>query len=51
MTIEVEGKRYVRITPLNAVQKRILTLLGFSSEVYDRLPHHLLELGIYLSEP
>lgn len=51
MIIEVEGKRYARITPLNAVQKRILTLLGFSSEVYDRLPHHLLELGIYLSEP
>jgi len=38
------------MTPLNAVQKRILTLLGFTSEVYDRLAHHLLELGFYLSE-
>jgi len=49
-TIEVDGKRYARMTPLNAVQKRILTLLGFTSEVYDRLAHHLLELGFYLSE-
>jgi transposase len=50
-TIEVEGKRYAKMTPLNAVQARILRQLGFSSEIYDRLPHHLLELGFYLSEP
>jgi transposase len=50
-TIEVDGKRYANMTPLNTAQARILKLLGFSSEIYDRLPHHLLELGFYLSEP
>ena len=35
--ITIDGKRIYHLTPLNAVQKRILTLMEVPLESYDRL--------------
>ena len=38
LIVEIEkGRERVRITPLSAVQKRIVELLGLSPELYQRL--------------
>jgi hypothetical protein len=38
------------LTPLNALQTRILELLGFSSEIYHRLIPHFSETQMKMSE-
>lgn len=44
------GQRRACVTPLTPLQERILTLLGFSPEIYQRLTDHLNELAPNLSE-
>lgn len=45
-----KGRPTAWLTPLNPVQERILTLLGFSSELYQRLTDNLHKLAPNLSE-
>ena len=39
------------LSPLSALQHRILTLLGWSAEIYERLMAHFLKPALVLSEP
>jgi hypothetical protein len=39
------------VTPLSAVQQRILLLLGFASDLYLRLSLHFSKPALNLSEP
>jgi len=52
LTFLSDGKTELsHLTPLNIVQKRILSLLDFPSEIYSRLEWHSSEPGFKMSEP
>jgi len=52
LTLITEANRTIaHITPLSAVQLRILQLFGFSSDIYLRLSQHFSKPALNLSEP
>jgi transposase len=50
-TIDQANQRTLHLTPLSAVQLRILHLLGLSPDIYFRLLHHSSIPGYQMSEP
>jgi transposase len=52
LTLITEADRIiVHVTPLSAVQQRILQLFGFSADIYLRLSQHFSKPALNLSEP
>ena len=50
VTADQQGQRRISITALTPLQERILTLLGLSPQLYQRLTDHLHKLAPNLSE-
>ena len=49
--LKVNGHVQVYLTPLSAVQQRLLEVLGLPATIYERLTHHCSEPLLNLSEP
>ena len=49
--VAIAGQVRALLSPLSALQHRILTLLGWSAEIYERLMAHFLKPALVLSEP
>ena len=49
--ITVNDETYEHLTPLTAVQERILALIGLSTEIFSRLVPQLSKTDFYLHEP
>ena len=49
--VEITGQVRALLSPLNALQHRVLELLGWSTRLYERLMAHFLKLALILSEP
>ena len=48
--LKVNGHVQVYLTPLSAVQQRLLEVLGLPATIYERLTHHCSEPLLNLSE-
>jgi hypothetical protein len=51
IVMEEGGEVKAHLTPLSAVQQRILELLGWSEEIYRRLVQHFSKPLLKMSEP
>ena len=49
--VEIAGQVRALLSPLNALQHRLLELLGWSAGLYERLMAHFLKPALVLSEP
>jgi hypothetical protein len=49
--LEIAGQVRALLSPLNALQHRVLELLGGSAGLYERLMAHFLKPALILSEP